>query len=236
MLRDAVCSWLGCDSGKHSNPTIAVRNFSTVLSADYLHTTIQACQEQARAEFADAWFGLGSACTVRLVSRVDGSWPLVVADNGNQAKRALGFHSETKDSDLPFLVIYAEIAQTYGVPVSAVVSHEVLESLANASTRGFSLGRGVWWAQETVDPVQDDLYSKHGAILSDFVYPSWSDVNARGPYDHMRLVTRPFGVRPGGYAITVQNGQIKDVFGTDPPAVVTNRRLKIVRAARGDYD
>jgi hypothetical protein len=107
--------------------------------------------------------------------------------------------------------------------VSAVVSHEVLESKKNPNTNLWADGpilvandSFVSVAYECADPVQDGAYTaSNGALVSNYVFPSWFDLeNKTGPYDKMGVLKGPMTVTHGGYVL-VRNapGSETPVFG-----------------------
>ena len=67
-----------------------------------------------------------------------------------------------------------------------------------------------------------------GVPLSDFVYPSWFEI-FRKPgstqFDHLKRVTRPFQILPGGYMSVFQSGKWTQIFGS---------KAKAARFARED--
>jgi hypothetical protein len=90
--------------------------------------------------------------------------------------------------------------------VSATVSHEVLELLADPVACYYVDGQDDWmYALEIADPVQDDYYDIDGIAVSNFTYPDywnpWARKRRGHPLDHMGNLTRPFEVRPGGYLV-----------------------------------
>lgn len=95
--------------------------------------------------------------------------------------------------------------------VSAIVSHEALEMVADAWCTYWADGPpvekvGEWsYALEVCDPVGDVVYQIDGIDVSDFVLPSWFG-GGGAPYDHLLYVDRPFGLAAGGYAIVRQVG------------------------------
>ncbi|MGZ4700701.1 MAG: hypothetical protein ACXV98_05780 [Ilumatobacteraceae bacterium] len=90
--------------------------------------------------------------------------------------------------------------------VSATVSHEALEMLADPAANAFCFdGRDRLWSREVCDPVQENTYGiVAGGIkvsVSDFVLPAFFNPWAPGPYDHLRVLDEPFSLAKGGYAV-----------------------------------
>jgi hypothetical protein len=113
--------------------------------------------------------------------------------------------------------------------VSATVSHEVVELLADPACCYYVDGQDDWmYALEVADPVQDDYYNIDGVAVSNFTYPDywnpWARKRRGHPLDHMRKVTRPFEVREGGYLVRYKGRRRGYVYG--PKLATARLRLK----------
>lgn len=140
---------------------------------------------------------------------------IYLLDNADQAD-ALGYHSED-DHGVTYGRVFAVDCQTNGVPVPSCLSHEVLEAIADLNVdRWVSRADGVEYALEVCDPVESDTYiGGDGVPLSDYVLPAWFDDTppAGARFDRLGKLTGPFTLSRGGYAITLAQGQIRQVFG-----------------------
>lgn len=113
--------------------------------------------------------------------------------------------------------------------VSAAISHEVVELLADPIALYYVDGLDDWmYALEIADPVQDDVYEIDGVSVSNFVYPDywnpWAARTRTRSLDRMRLVTRPFEVREGGYLLRYKGRRRSYVEGHKFP--IAERRTK----------
>lgn len=186
-----------------------------------------AINQQVRAEFKEAW-GLN---VPRVVASNDGSVNVTVELHADipEAPGALGYHT-TDANGLPLIKIGVNAILANGgdwlllaLSVASVVSHEVLETLADwAANRWADRGDGTQWALEDADPVEGDSYVQMTwgvpVTVSNFVHPAFFDPGAVGPWDHMGLCTGPFVDRATGYHIEQVDGQAKSVFGAEMPA------------------
>ncbi len=53
--------------------------------------------------------------------------------------------------------------------------------------------------------------------VSNFLLPAWSDHMAKGPYDYLASLPRPFSVSPGGYEVVMTATGLARVFGEKVP-------------------
>lgn len=89
------------------------------------------------------------------------------------------------------------------------------------------------------DAVEDDSlgFDVGGFLMSDFCYPAWFDATAADrpgtKFDHQGVISRPFELHSGGYAITLKNGQMSQTFGSSAKAQAFAREDR--RGHRGDY-
>lgn len=93
---------------------------------------------------------------------------------------------------------------------SLIMSHEILEMLGNprlnlktATIKSDSIL--YIWSHEVADPVQSPLcgYIIDGILVSDFVYPSWFDVDQYGMdvrFDKTGMLDEPYTIAVMGYA------------------------------------
>jgi hypothetical protein len=143
-----------------------------------------------------------------------GGNPVIVIDSTNYPNPpagALGFHS-IDSNDNPYAIVFADLCVANGVPVTATISHETLEMLADQLTDVATLyppagpspdtGDGFIILQEVCDPCEALLYYEgavNNSILSDFVTPQWYLPGAAGPYDFLGLIPGSWQLASGGY-------------------------------------
>lgn len=189
---------------------IDITNRSTVLTDAAVEAAIPAFKHFASL-VASAW-GLRTP-TLEFVSNPSPSnWQIVILDDADQAG-ALGYHDFTVNGK-PIAKIFAKTDQDYGASWTVTFTHELAEmqcdpdinaALQTSNTRLYAL--------EVGDPVEDDslgfLYDS--VLLSDFVFPTWFQPGASGPFDHGHHCTHPLQVLPGGYAQFFENGQWNQV-------------------------
>lgn len=181
-------------------------------------------------------------------------WKIVIFDHADQAG-ALGYHALGPDGK-PYGRVFVDptlacgggiLAPTSpgGGTVSAVLSHEVLETLVDQTANLWADGpEGAAWsmcALEICDPVESDLYEialEDGFVtVSSFVTPEWFDMFAKAKFDYLGKLTAPFGMSPGGYMIVRDGDQsARQIFASyqgnellaatkEHPAARTARRL-----------
>jgi hypothetical protein len=113
--------------------------------------------------------------------------------------------------------------------VSATVSHEVVELLADPAACYYVDGQDDWmYALEVADPVQDDYYNIDGVAVSNFTFPDywnpWAHKTRLHKLDQMGRITRPFEVRDGGYLVRYKGRRQSFVYG--PKFAIARRRAK----------
>lgn len=117
----------------------------------------------------------------------------------------LGYHSVDANYR-PWAVIFAGLCRDLGKPTTAIISHELLEMLADQSTRGTNLvvlpdGTGMLVALEVCDPCGELYYpGPMGNLVSDFVLPRWFIADAQGQVDFLGRVPGPLREATGGFA------------------------------------
>jgi hypothetical protein len=201
---------------------IYLQNQSKLVSADECKLIARACDWQLRHHAGPAWERTPWRV---LLSNVDpsASMPLVILDDADQGD-ALGFHDETPDGRVYARVFARPILDSGGtilhghLSVAVTASHEVLESFLDPHCQLWADDDGhVAWALEVADPVEAKGYAvpnyAGGAWVSNFVFPSFFDSrDSAGSYDQLGVLTRPFTLDDGGYAIVVREGTVSEIF------------------------
>jgi hypothetical protein len=101
----------------------------------------------------------------------------------------------------PLALVFARPTRRARFPLSMAISHEVLEMAVNPyvwENRTFDASQGKIVYREVADPVQQYGYRVGGAVVSDFVFPSWFDRAASCPCDVLGAVSSPFQLGRGG--------------------------------------
>jgi hypothetical protein len=184
-----------------SAPLVAVLNRSTVASDADVQKWTAAVEEQVFRDFAPLWglpadivfYGTGAAPPSE-------AWQVAVLDDADQAG-ALGYHDLTAAGQ-PLGKVFAKTTMQYGDQVSVVLSHEVLEMLADPMINQTVLSGGLRYALEICDPVEADQlgYAIGGVLVSDFVGKRYFDGVSLGPYDFAGHLKAPCpALEPGGY-------------------------------------
>lgn len=203
--------------------SISLINKSTLLpDAATLPKLAGAITTQVSRDFGPAW-GVFASVTVAPPIAV-GQFQVVLLDDPDQAG-ALGYHDRDPHGN-PYARVFVKPVLQHGgdwltkpLSVASVVSHEVLELLADpGANRWADNGTTKLWALEVCDPCENASYPINGVTVSDFVLPAWFDPGAPGPYTHLKTISKPFGLAKGGYAIVSTEGKVAQVFADEPPA------------------
>lgn len=200
---------------------VYVVNKSTLVSDADVKTMTHAVNRQAREHFAPAW-RQPPAVVHYLADETraeSGSWVLEVLDDSDQ-QGVLGWHTE--DNNIIYGRVFARpsldagsSALTGTYAVSSVLSHEVLETLADPHVNAWADTGNFLVAVEVCDPVESDGYQIDGVQVSNFVTPEWFDAFT-GPgehYDYLVRCTKPFQMTRGGYWVQMGEGQTSQQFG-----------------------
>jgi len=180
--------------------TVVFRHTSLVTDAE-VAAYITAQQAQLDLSFAPHY---GPAQIIAstpgfVLSATD--WPVYLLDVSDVAG-ALAYH-DIDPAGRPYAKVFVQTCEGAGVSWQSACSHEILEIIPDPPTTRTAIGpNGRPWAYETADPVETsfDPTPKIGMPLSNFVFPSWFDVDGKAPYDAGGILTAPFSVAPGGYA------------------------------------
>jgi hypothetical protein len=125
----------------------------------------------------------------------------------------LGYH-DTDPNGNPFIRVFVQTILSNGgtslagsVSVSVCAGHDADEEAADPScTATATAPNGDAWALEVSDPVESSSYNlalSDGSqvAVSNFVYPSFFDTAGQPSFDHLGVVSGPFTIAQGGYAI-----------------------------------
>jgi hypothetical protein len=191
-----------------TGPTIAIMNFSTVVTDAEVQTAMAAAQIQIDRDFAPIWGLSANLVFVPKIKRPDvNAWVMQVLDTSDQAG-ALGYHTMT-NADMPVGKIFCKDDQKYNLSWTVTLTHELLEMLGDPyiDTTVFvqdSDTTGNLIAYENCDPVEDDSlgYLINGVLVTDFVLPAYFE-SGRAPkstkFDFKGVLTDPLSIASGGY-------------------------------------
>ena len=181
-----------------SNAVVEIFTKSTQVTQAELAPVVTALQAQIHNDFRPHW-NTGAHLALVTGPPSPDSWWLVVFDTSDQAG-ALGYHDLTTGG-MPLGKVFVSDAAQANVPLSSVMSHELLEMLADPfifST--VQIQATQFTALEVCDPVEANSYEIDGVTVSDFVTPAWF-VNppVPGPVDLLSVLSGPLTLAPGGY-------------------------------------
>lgn len=186
--------------------SIAVKNFSSVVTDEELALTLGAFQTQVSRDFAPTW---GINAHLRIAHTAEalkpGEWLLGVYDDADQAG-ALGYHDVTTIGT-PLGKVFAKTTINDGGSWTVTFSHELLEMLADPwiNLTAFDPDSNRMYAYEACDAVEaDDLgYFILGTRLSDFVMPAFFRRDESTPVGELFSFNgkslAPFSLEAGGY-------------------------------------
>ena len=183
---------------------IAVRNRSSLTNERVMRMTA-AVNRQVQFDFSPYW---GQDASVDYDARPErADWLIDIVDDST-FEGAAGWHTIEDGTGR----VIAEVAVNQPFEVSTVLSHEVLEMLANQAvaktvTNWRSTSDRSQYALEVCDPVQATSYMVDEFPVSDFVLPAWfaADTKDGAKTAFITKGLAPFQVAPGGYAIAWSN-------------------------------
>jgi hypothetical protein len=195
-------------------PTIACINNATVALGVDFNALVAALQKYVDSHFAPVW---GTpAKVVRSDDFVAGAWAMAFLDNAD-VQNALGYHDLTPDG-LPLSKVFVQTTTQAGQKVSVTASHELAEMLVDPAINLCSTSpKGLFYAYETADAVEEEEFPVEGIAMSDFVYPAWFEGFHRPGstrFDHLNKVGKPFEILKGGYMSVFKNGEWTQIFGS----------------------
>jgi len=174
--------------------------------AGVLDAIAEALTIQIERDFAPAWNVKPRRVTVG--GRGD---KLHLFDTSHQADE-YGWHIVDGRGD-PYAHVFAGVSIRHGSTwvegedaISVTASHEVLEMLVDPAANEYTFnGLRTLWSREVCDPVQADAYrivaGGTRVAVSDFVLPAFFNPWAPGPSDPLGVLTEPFSIARGGYAV-----------------------------------
>ncbi len=185
---------------------IGIFDRSTLLG-DALPRWLAALQRQVSGDFAP-WWGVDA----RLWTGADapaGSWRVILKDDADDPAD-LGFH--VLDNGVPEARVFVRATLGAGEPVSAVLSHEILEMLADPLAS--RIAPDAVHIVEVCDPCPATQYEIDAVPVGDFVTPAYFGFNADRRYDFRGAMPGPVDhLLPGGYIGYWNGTQWQQKFG-----------------------
>lgn len=149
-----------------------------------------------------------------------GDWQFVYLDDADAAG-ALGYHDLTAKGQ-PISKVFVKTTLADDQVVSVTACHELFEMAIDPLANLWADGPGgKEYAYEMSDPVEEDIFTVNGVMMSNFVHPSWFEDFNHPPhtkFDHLGLLRKPFTMTAGGYMIVRRAGKVQEVFGSDAKA------------------
>ena len=183
---------------------IGVHNQSKLVSDAQLKTWCHAVQTQIEKDWTPI-YGIYAVITCPAAAVAGATMFPLYLEDVSDTPGALGYH-DIDDKGVPFIKVFAKDTQDDGVPVSSVISHEVLELLGDAFVDSAVLvdngdNSGVLYAAEVCDPVEGDLYKINGVEVSNFITPWWFTKTppAGASFDFLKRLAAPLTLTSGGY-------------------------------------
>lgn len=220
---------------------VGVVNKSKRISSDEAQAMVLACQDQVFADFAPA-YGMEPFAVTLYATEADvpKEAAIILLVETTDVPDALGWHTEdSKGRRVGQIAVAPSLdngstALTGEYPVSATLSHEVLETGKDECVNEWCVdGAGLCWSKEVSDPVEGFQYAKVVSVsgkeftvpLSDFVKPNFFDpavttevTNFVGDKDEKQRLIGAFQLAPGGYAVKGATPSTADqVFGEKMP-------------------
>jgi hypothetical protein len=183
-----------------------------------LQAIAEAITIQIERDFAPAWGVLPRQVTV------GGSGDKVhVFDSAGQAEDFGWHYVDGKGLPYAHVFVAGSLSADSGwltgeASVASTIGHEVLELLVDPCANEYAFDKtGLLWASEVCDPVQAHWYAIRAGgrqvPMTDFVLPAFFNWRSKGPYDHLGVLTKPFTLAKGGYAVCQEEGPSSERFG-----------------------
>ncbi len=193
-------------------PTITCINKATIDFGIDFDKLIRVLQTYVDEHLAPVW---GTpAKLVKGTRPVPGTWTMIFFDHAGHAK-GLGFHKASYKG-FPIARIFVQSTLKNGEPVSLVTSHELAEMLVDPGDNLWAARRrGVLYAYEICDAVEETMFQIERVPVSNFVYPAYYHPHAKPKstaFDHLGVLTRPFQILPGGYLQVLSGSSVRKLF------------------------
>ena len=203
---------------------------SPEVNRSLLDRIAEAIEFQLNAHVSNFWQAgpvkVAAVTTPESIPNVDGVCPIIVYDEPDDTG-ALGWHSfDPKTGRMPGTAFLKPILDNGGSllegpnSLSCTLSHEAIEAFVDPYVNDYSFV-DEWTVEpkEACDRVQGDTYVIGGVTVSNFLGPR-AFRDGPGPYDWLRLMTKPWEIRPAGYCMRrdVRTGEALTLWGEQVPA------------------
>jgi hypothetical protein len=198
-------------------PTIVcVNNATEDLGVDF-DRLIAALQEYLDKHFVRFW---GTPAKLEKGKKPRrGTWTLMFLDDQDSAKAKregwVGLHHL---EGYPFAKVFVRSVLASGEKVSVAASHELAEMLVDPGINLWCAGpKGLLYAYEVCDAVEEVEFRVDGIPMCNFVYPSYFDLSRKPgsvKFDHRNKLSRPFQLLPRGYATVLEKGKKGEKHGS----------------------
>jgi hypothetical protein len=183
---------------------LAVINESTAIASPDVQAMLPAFSQQWNQDLASIW-GV-EAGTFTFVPQgqtpAAGTWWIVFLDDSDQAG-ALAYHDLTNEG-LPISKVFVKSILADKASISVGATHEICEMAVDPwLNSAYQDSKGVFWAGEVCDPVEDDQYGYQigSTLVTDFVTPNWfGHQHSQAQIDFKGHASAAFVVLSGGYA------------------------------------
>jgi hypothetical protein len=157
----------------------------------------------------------GIACNLRTGTPPAGAHVITLVNTDTSVPNALGYHGV--QAGVPYGRVLVQTILGFGEPVSTTLGHEIGELIANPFVNLIgTTSTGVMHAYENCDAVQDTVFNINGIPMTNLQFPAWFEAGqTKGPFDIMRLCSRPFQLLRGGYSNVFVNGAWTQIFGSE---------------------
>ncbi len=191
------------------------------VSDDEIRDLLAALAIQIQRDFLAIW-GVNASLVLEPVGAPlpPEHWAFEILENTDD----LRFFARHVFDGSPIGRVFAATDQRHGVSWQVCASHELMELLVDPQLNRVALGpKGEVFDMEVCDPVQSDScgYRINDILVSNFVFPSWFQIDGTPPYDHRGLVKQPFEIFSGG----TSNG----AAGQARPGLGTRRALRATK-------
>lgn len=191
-------------------PTIAIINQSNDVSDGDLAVWANAIQHQLVEDVAPFWQEAADAILVAVPRGGEpprATWQVIVTENTDRADD-LGYHDLTNFS-LPLGKVFSETTRNDRQTVSRVLSHEILEMVADPWISRKQMIESTTYLVEVCDPVHLDKmgYTKSGVLVSNFVTPDYYRFTEGNRFDFRELIRQPCPALLSGGALCVVVGE-----------------------------
>lgn len=233
--------------------SLTVVNLSSSIDDATLAKTLDAIGTQISRDFAPEWGVTASLSSQRanLTSgkiQVDQATDAIVylADSTLDPKTGVvglaGYHAENQ-ADMPYGFVYLDVCRTWNESWSCILSHEILELLADPTAAMTVSGPDVRvtgqspptvsYHLEVCDPTNGDSYPIEDIAVANFVTKRYFGLSGASAYtNQQRLPLDPFSARPGGYVQFDDDTGVNQVDGSRVVDATRNAGQKMLGLCR----